>query len=136
MLFVQATAEILPEELNGLASRISVLFPWGSLLKAAVLPDIAVLRGLRRACQPKAEIRIVFGYDQIREARLLTELALPALTLKHLQERLPPMYREAGFAIAAELVGGCVVREIPSTWAKKLAQGKGRAFFELYGRAI
>src|SRR5262245_63958138 len=54
VLFVQASVEDLPAELDGVADEIHAHFPWGSLLRALALGDEAVLRNLRRACAPGA----------------------------------------------------------------------------------
>jgi hypothetical protein len=44
--FLLAAAESLPAELTGTASRVNVLFPWGSLLRGCVGADGAVADGL------------------------------------------------------------------------------------------
>ena len=47
-LYVVANISDLPDELTGLATRVYINFPWGSLLKAIVTGDEAVLGGLSR----------------------------------------------------------------------------------------
>ncbi len=136
VLFVQADSEDLPEELDGLASAVSILFPWGSLLRSVVVPEVPVLRGFRRACRPNGKIRVVVSYDEVREAGIMAQLELPALTQEHLEGPLAAAYREAGFVIEAEYLDRSVVQRIPSTWAKRLAQGKHRTFLQLVGTAL
>src|ERR1044071_9229725 len=46
MLFVIASAQPLPMELNGLVSHITVNFPWGSLLESLLIGDSNLLRRL------------------------------------------------------------------------------------------
>ena len=38
-LFVVAAAERVPAELHGLADELTILFPWGSLLRGALALD-------------------------------------------------------------------------------------------------
>jgi len=44
--FVLAAAEAPPSELAGLAERVTILFPWGSLLRGCVGGDAAVAAGV------------------------------------------------------------------------------------------
>lgn len=57
-LFVIANALCLPRELEGLASRVSILFPWGSLLNSMLNADPALLRGLCMATGYRASIEV------------------------------------------------------------------------------
>ena len=61
-LFVRASAEALPAELGGLATAVTVLLPWASLLHAVAAPDPAVLAGLRGMCAAGASLVVVLGY--------------------------------------------------------------------------
>lgn len=135
-LFVQASIEALPEELNGLATHVSILFPWGSLLKTVATPDVRVLQGLHRICRADAELRIVFGYNHRREPGVTAALGLPLLSLEYLQTMVRNHYTQAGFAIQACQLEKSALRDIPTTWAQRLAYGKDREFFELRGRVI
>jgi 16S rRNA (adenine(1408)-N(1))-methyltransferase len=135
-LFVCASCEALPEELNDLASEMTVLFPWGSLLKSVVRADNDFLRGIRRICREGAEIRIVFGYDQRSEPGVTAELALPALMPNYVDSLAGNHYRQAGFALNVRQLRKAEIGEIPTTWARKLAYGKDRVFFELCGKAM
>ena len=44
-LFIWAGVEELPPELHGMASEITINFPWGSLLHALVDPNHEILKG-------------------------------------------------------------------------------------------
>jgi 16S rRNA (adenine(1408)-N(1))-methyltransferase len=52
VLFVLAAAEAPPEELRELAARVTVLFPWGSLLRGCLGRDAAVARGIAELVAP------------------------------------------------------------------------------------
>src|SRR5438046_57999 len=51
-LFVVATGERLPTELDGRVSAVSVSFPWGSLLRGLIAPSATVLAGVARVLRP------------------------------------------------------------------------------------
>ena len=60
-LFVVAAAEALPRELDGLADRVTVHFPWGSLLRGLVAADPAVMGGLVRVLRPGATLSMLLS---------------------------------------------------------------------------
>ena len=135
-LFVHANCERLPDELCSVAQEFSVLLPWGSLLKAVALPDLAVLQGFRHMCTDQATLKVVFGYDQCREPGITTSLDLPPLTCEYLETSLIPCYAEAGFAVQVRRMDSIELRDIPTTWAKRLSYGKDRDFFEITGHIL
>ncbi len=51
-LFVAAAAEALPAELDGIADRLVIQLPWGSLLRGALAIDDGVARGIARLVAP------------------------------------------------------------------------------------
>jgi 16S rRNA (adenine(1408)-N(1))-methyltransferase len=136
VLFVHAKSHDMPEELNGIASQVTILFPWGSLLKEVVEADADFLKGIRKICRPKAQIRIVFGYNQLSEPTVTSKLSLPVLTANYLETVLINKYRENGFEMKVSQLDKTQIKAIPTTWAKKLAYGKDREFFEFRGRSV
>jgi 16S rRNA (adenine(1408)-N(1))-methyltransferase len=117
-LFGRVALEDAPGALAGFADRLTVLFPWGSLLRAVAADDLARLARLRGVCKPGAEVRFVF-----EPARAWSDL-----------ERL---HGEAGFALSARPLLVEDARDLPTTWAKKLGySGKPRSFCDFQGRAI
>jgi 16S rRNA (adenine(1408)-N(1))-methyltransferase len=132
VLYVQAAAETPPAELEGLADALTVLLPWGSLLAAVAVPDVAVLAGLARMCRLGAALRVVFGYDASLETAIVAGHRLPPLTDDHLRA-LAAGYAEAGFSIAARALSNRELAELGTTWAGRLAHGRARRFCELQG---
>jgi 16S rRNA (adenine(1408)-N(1))-methyltransferase len=59
-VFVWASVEQMPAELVDV-DEVHVLMPWGSLLRAMVLPDAAVLRALGAACAPDARFLVTLN---------------------------------------------------------------------------
>ena len=116
VLFGRLALEDAPGELAGLADSLTILFPWGSLLRAVSLAQPAPLARLRAVCKPGAEVRFLF------------ELASEARTLETL-------FDQAGFALCGRPLSVEAARAVPTTWAKKLGfSGKARSFWEFKGR--
>jgi hypothetical protein len=135
MLFGRLAIEDAPGELAGLADCVTVLLPWGSLLRAVALPDLDALRRLGALCRPGAHIRIVFGYDPAADNGTIAAFGLPRLDDPEVAPALARHYLEAGFAVTVRSVSRYEVRALPTTWAKKLAfSGHDRSFIELTGR--
>jgi 16S rRNA (adenine(1408)-N(1))-methyltransferase len=55
-LFLAAAAERLPGPLAGSADLVTVVLPWGSLLRAILDVDTQVLSGMRDVLRPKGEL--------------------------------------------------------------------------------
>jgi 16S rRNA (adenine(1408)-N(1))-methyltransferase len=136
-LFGRLPFEEAPGELAGLADAVSVLLPWGSLLRATALPEPEALVRLRALCKPDAELHVAFGYGAAREASAIRDLGLPAPGAPGALAALEAEYRRAGFAVRARAAPLDEIRALETTWAKKLAHsGHDRAFVSVRGRAI
>ena len=97
---------------------MTVLFPWGSLLRAVALPEPGPLARLRALCKPGAEVRLVFE---------------PASGI----DSLGGAYLDAGLALRGREMSVEEARSLPSTWAKKLGySGRPRRFCDFQGRAV
>ena len=117
-LFGRLALEDAPGELAGFADRLTVLFPWGSLLRALFVPELDGLARLRAICRPHADVRFLFELDSDPSA-------------------LERCYFEAGFAVTGTPMPLDSARALPTTWAKRLGfSGKPRSFCEFRGRAI
>lgn len=117
-LFLRLALEDAPGELAGFADRLTVLFPWGSLLRAVAQAEPAGLSALRGICRTGADVRFVFELQS--DPRLL--------------ERA---YRDAALAVSGTALPIESARALPTTWAKKLGfAGKPRSLWDFRGRAI
>ncbi|MFN7972790.1 MAG: hypothetical protein U0166_10650 [Acidobacteriota bacterium] len=123
-LFVRAAVEALPSELDGAADRLSVMLPWGSLLRAVLGPDVPVLRSLRRLCQEKAALG--GRGDRFRAGH---RGALAARDRRPVRRGSSRPSREtttrAGFAL--DRVEPADLAAIPTTWARRLAHEAPRS---------
>ena len=115
-LFVVADALALPADLGGIATRVSVNFPWGGLLRGLVDGHPGLLAGLEAVGRGGAalEIRVNAG-----------ALAEVGWTLKTGSERVAAVLHDAGAKIGGtRVVGPAELRRWPTTWAKRLAFGR------------
>jgi len=116
LLFVIASAQDLPPELNGLVSHVSINFPWGSLLTSLLTGDPSLFRGLDAITRLTACLDLRLNGGALAEAGW--DLDAGASQVHHTLQRAgwqvqPP----AKFTIHD-------LRSFPSTWAKRLAFGR------------
>jgi hypothetical protein len=95
-------------------------------------PSPKVLRSIRALCTPTARLTVVLGSDPARDRAELERLGLPSLAPDALAARVASGYAEAGFSLKkVRAIDAAQLGRWPSTWAKRLARGNGRAFVEL-----
>jgi hypothetical protein len=115
-LFIIANALALPGELRGLATRMTINFPWGSLLVALLAGDLALLNGLMALAQPGATLEIRLNPGALAEAGYAPEIGVRRITL---------VLREWGFSTGQSAVlDADALRRYPTTWARRLAYGR------------
>jgi 16S rRNA (adenine(1408)-N(1))-methyltransferase len=132
-LFGRLSLEEAPGDLFQLADVVTVLFPWGSLLRAVAAPEVGALRKLAALGKPGARVSIVYGYGAI-DAHALGELQLPDLGEDSVLRTLEAAYAAADLQVQARYVSSKDAALVESTWAKKLAfSGRNRAFVALDG---
>jgi hypothetical protein len=117
-VFVHASLDDLPGALVSLADRVTVFYPWGSLLRALIDPDERALTALAGLGKPGASF----------EARINRSAADPDdLEL----ERLACAYRRVGIDVTREEV----TADDRSTWAARL-RPHDRRVMRLSGRIL
>ena len=115
-LFVVADALVLPPELRRLATRVTVNFPWGSLLRGLLDGHDGLLAGLRAVGRPGASLEITLNAGALAEAGWGLEAGVQrvAMTLERSGFRVRPV----------RAIGPDQLRRFPTTWAKRLAFGR------------
>ncbi len=115
-LFVIASAQSLPRELHRLASRVTINFPWGSLLEGLLAGDPALLAGLAAITRPGAQLEVRLNGGALAEAGWS-----PGAGSQRVWETL----RATGFDLRAPItLTANDLRGIPTTWARRLAFGR------------
>ncbi len=98
-LFVVAALETLPAELVGIATRITVNYPWGSLLRAVALPDVDLLANLAALAMDSASLDILINMHPFRDRTYAASLGLANAALTENPSRLRAEFQRAGFAV-------------------------------------
>ena len=115
-LYVIANALALPPELHGLATALTLNFPWGSLLAGLLAGEAALLDGLRAVARPGAILEVRLNSGALVEAGWPLEAGAG---------RVCGALRVAGFAVARPVaLDAAALRGCPSTWARRLAHGR------------
>lgn len=131
-LFVVASVESLPVELNDTADTITVNFPWGSLLKALVLPEAQILKGVARLAKPRARFVALLNYSVFKDQDYSDRIGLPALNEETITEVLKPAYAAASIHITGYAFLG---KEVPhrTSWGQRLILGGARETLMIEG---
>jgi hypothetical protein len=125
MLFVIASAQCLPHELNGLVSHITVNFPWASLLESLLAGDAGLTHGLESIARSTASIDVHLNGGALAEA---------GWTLESGAEQIRDVLLQAGWMIETpSLICEDALRTFPSTWARRLAHGRDPRAMSLSG---
>ena len=115
-LFVIANACALPQELYGCASRVTINFPWGSLLRGLLEPEPGLLNGLRAVMRPGARLAVRLNASALSEA---------GWGLAAGGEQIQDVLANAGFKLRApQRLDAAALRACDSTWAKRMAFGR------------
>jgi 16S rRNA (adenine(1408)-N(1))-methyltransferase len=132
-LFAIAEARALPYELFGLATQVTINFPWGSLLGGLLDGDAGLLEGMAAIGQPNPEAGRCAATLEIRLNG--GALAEAGWSLEAGAERVRQALAAHGFSVGRPApLDARALRACPTTWAKRLAFGRDpRA---LYLRAI
>ena len=125
LLYIIASAQSLPQELSGLASHITINFPWGSLLESLLNGDDRLLYGLESVVSSSAalDVRLNGG-----------ALAGQGWSLEDGAKRIFETLSSAGWNLRKpEILDSQALRAFPSTWAKRLAFGRDPRAIQLSG---
>ena len=121
-MFVQAAAEDLPEEFEGVANEIHIHFPWGSLLSAVATADPRVVSGLRRAAAADCILEVVIGIDPVRDRSEIKRLNIPDFTESYIRNSLVPAYERLGFRLIEHgTLGPAEWPRLTTSWVRKLS---------------
>jgi 16S rRNA (adenine(1408)-N(1))-methyltransferase len=129
--FVVAAAEALPAGLDGLADRVTVHFPWGSLLRGLLTADPAIMGGLARTLRPGATLTLlVSATDRDRGAGVgpVGEAGLATLADAYAAHGL--VVTRVRPATAADVAAS------RSTWGRRLGAGDRRPAWLLEARRV
>jgi 16S rRNA (adenine(1408)-N(1))-methyltransferase len=122
VLYIVASIEQTPPELEGIADVLYVNLPWGSLMRGVILGDDVVLEGLASLACDGCRLRIIVNTRIFDDPVPIDARDLPELTPEYVRERLADPYARAGWRIdEARLFDADEVAGLGTTWAKRLS---------------
>ena len=138
LVLVNSAIETVPAALHGVADDVTVLMPWGKLLRGVVLGEQDVLSGLRSVAKAGAPLEISIGTSIWRdpiplEIRDLPELTPQTVVSTGLGDRLAAF----GWEVAdVRLVPHTDLDTISSSWARRLGSGATETVLHLRAIAV
>lgn len=138
LVLVNSAIETVPAALHGVADDVTVLMPWGKLLRGVVLGEEDVLSGLRSVAKAGAPLEISIGTSIWRdpiplEIRDLPELTPQTVVSTGLGDRLAAF----GWEVAdVRLVPHTDLDTISSSWARRLGSGATETVLHLRAIAV
>src|SRR5690606_8408037 len=122
LLFAVGSVEQMPAELRGVADRVYVILPWGSLMRGLMLADGDVLRNLAEIGQPGARFEIVLNLRIFDDPVPVDVQDLPEVDVEYVERELSDRYEEAGLLIGdVRRLSASELRDLPSSWARRLS---------------
>ena len=124
-LFINASAQSLPDELNGLISHIAINFPWSSLLESLLTGDRMLMHRLELISRSTTSIDVRLNGGALAEQRWSLEAGA---------EQIYDNLIQAGWRLKSPmLMKSEALRGFPTTWAKRLAFGRDPRAIQLSG---
>ncbi|MBI3974882.1 MAG: class I SAM-dependent methyltransferase [Armatimonadetes bacterium] len=118
--FVRASAEALPPALRGLADEIHIRLPWGSLLRAVLGPDPALLEGIAGLGRPGAALRVRVNCSMLDDPPIRSRLGLSWPGHEMNRRALIRTYEAAGIVLERLAVER---DDTATSWGRRLARG-------------
>ena len=116
VVYLIGSAQALPIELAGRADRLTINFPWGSLLGSLLTGDPALMGGLLSVSRPGAKLEVRLNAEALSGSG--TNLSRGTATISQVFEGCGAQVRSVHSLGPAELLS------FPSTWAHRLAFGR------------
>jgi 16S rRNA (adenine(1408)-N(1))-methyltransferase len=116
-LFVVADALALPLDLAGIATRVTIQFPWGSLLRGLLESGPGVFAGIAALGRAGAALELAIRLNA-------GALAEEGWTLEAGTERVARALQSYAGNPRLRAIGSDDLRRLPTTWAKRLAFGR------------
>ena len=111
-MFLVADALALPAELSGVATHVTINFPWGSLLHGLLDVHPGLLSGLEGIGSGATPLGIMLNASALAEA---------GWTVESGGERVAAILREAGTYVATtRVLSPADLHRSPTTWDKRL----------------
>lgn len=115
-LFMIANAHDLPSELYGVATHITINFPWGSLLEGLLANASSLMDGLSALASQRTTVEVRLNGGAVAEAGWSLEVGT---------ERIWENLSACGWGMQSpQVMAVAELKRYPTTWAKRLAYGR------------
>lgn len=137
LIYIISSIENMDDDLYGMADKVYINFPWGSLLEVIVKDMPELLNKISLLGKTGSEFHFTFAYSTIHEPIEIEKRNLPILTEEYLLTNIKEIYLKSGL-----LVESCInitpieVNKFGTLWAKKLFLGKSRDVYKIISRKI
>jgi len=128
-VFVAAGVETLPSELDGIATLVTIRFPWGSLLRGALGLDESAAASIARLVAPAGALEIAVSVEE----RDTIGPDRPASTFGERDvERIRRTYDSLGLQLCdVNLLDPERIDDLRSSWARRLRVDRDRRAWSL-----
>jgi 16S rRNA (adenine(1408)-N(1))-methyltransferase len=124
--FFRSDARSLPDTFNGCFDRVSINFPYGSLLEAILNVDRQLQAEITRVTRDRAEIEVIVNESAL--AGLCIEFDAGRELVRRFGEGL------TGFRTSTSEMTAADLKNFPSAWSRKLGYGRQPRAIRLAGR--
>ncbi len=132
VLYAVGSIELIPEELENLANKVVINFPWGSLLGGIAKAEENIVQNIAKILKSGGMLEMTFGYSEKAEPSETERLELKEFSLDTLEKDVVKSFEENGFKLQfIEQLEKDEIFEIESSWAKRLKFGQERKIFQL-----
>ncbi len=126
LMFVLSAVAELPDALAGVADRVTVNFPWASLLRELVAAEPATLRVVRRLLKPGGHLETLLNMQVLGKDDVRQRLALPEVTPEYVAQTLVPAYAACGLVVEHAAPVGASELPVRTTWGQHLTLNSRR----------
>jgi 16S rRNA (adenine(1408)-N(1))-methyltransferase len=117
--------------LNGKVDKLYVILPWGSLLKAIAQPDENVIDKFASILKSEGLLNVVFGYNTDLEPNQANKLDLWDIDDGYVKNQIIPVFAKRFALMNFKSVYKSRLKELESTWGKRISTRANRKIFEL-----
>jgi len=131
-VLIQSSIENYNPDFKDFFDEISIILPWGNLLKYCVTVDPSFFEKISNWLKNEGTIKIIFGFNEELEEKQTKKLSLKNLNDKEVEflrenySKIPNLK-----LISFENVFYLDLETVETTWAKKLKHGADRSYFSI-----
>lgn len=135
LIYIISSIENLGDDINGMADKVYINFPWGSLLEVIVKDLPELLNKISLLGKSGSEFHFTFAYSAIHEPVEIEKRNLPILTEEYLFTNIKKIYFKAGLSVETCInITPQEVNKFGTLWARKLFLGKSRDVYKIISK--